>query len=195
MRLDYQNAREELQDAERLVPLAANKLRPSVDVVADAGISSDRSQILPNPKRYDADVQLNVDLPLERTSERNAYRKTLIAVEAAKRNVTLQEDQIKLQVRDGWRALEQAKRAYEISKVGVQIAERRVEEQNLLAELGRAKAQDQVDAQNDLAASRNQYTQALVGHTVARLQFWENLGILYIKDAGQWEEPNNAKIN
>jgi len=27
----------------------------------------------------------------------------------------------------------------------------------------------------------------LVAHTIARLQFWNNLGILYIKDRGQWE--------
>jgi hypothetical protein len=63
-----------------------------------------------------------------------------------------------------------------------------VEEQNLLAELGRAKAQDQVDAQNDLITSKNQLTQALVAHTIARLQFWNNMGILYIKDSGQWED-------
>ena len=75
----------------------------------------------------------------------------------------------------------------------VRIAERRVEEQNLLAELGRAKAQDQVDAQNDLIASKNQLTQALVTHTIARLQFWNNLGILYVKDHGQWEEIQDAK--
>jgi len=63
-----------------------------------------------------------------------------------------------------------------------------VEEQDLLAEVGRARAQDQVDAQNDLIASKNQLTQALVTHTIARLQFWNNMGILYIKDTGQWEE-------
>ena len=65
--------------------------------------------------------------------------------------------------------------------------------QNLLAELGRAKAQDQVDAQNALSDSKNQLTQALVTHTIARLQFWDNLGILYIKDNGQWKETENAK--
>jgi len=70
----------------------------------------------------------------------------------------------------------------------VKIAERRVEEQNLLAELGRAKAQDQVDSQNDLISSKNQRTQALVTHTIARLQFWDNLGILYVKNNGRWEE-------
>ena len=74
-----------------------------------------------------------------------------------------------------------------------QIAERRVEEQSLLAEWGRSKAQDQVDAQNALIDSKNQRTQALVTHTIARLQFWNNMGILYIKANGQWEEAANAK--
>lgn len=195
MRLDYQTAHDEVDDAKRKIPVAANALRAKVDLVAAAGIDSDSGHLLPNPHRYSWDASLNVDLPIERTAECNAYRAAMINLEQAIRNYTLDEDQIKLQVRDSCRALEQAKRAFEISKVGVELAERRVEEQSLLAELGRAKAQDQVDAQNDLSNSKNQYTQALVGHTVARLQFWDNLGILYIKDAGQWEEPKNAKLN
>ena len=70
---------------------------------------------------------------------------------------------------------------------------RAVEDQGLLAEFGRSKAQDQVDAQNALIDSKNQRTQALVTHTIARLQFWNNMGILYIKADGQWEEVQNAK--
>ena len=89
--------------------------------------------------------------------------------------------------------MDQAKRSYEISEIAVKLAERRVEEQNLLAELGRAKAQDQVDAQNDLISQKNQLTQALVTHTIARLQFWNNMGILYIKDNGKWEEVSDEK--
>src|SRR5436309_10126285 len=131
---------------------------------------------------------LNLNLPLDRKAERNAYRGAFIAYEAARRAFEQRADEIKLQVRDSWRALDQAKRTYEISEIGIRIAERRVEEQNLLAELGRAKAQDQVDAQNALNDSKNQRTAALVNHTVARLELWENLGILYIKDNGQWEE-------
>jgi hypothetical protein len=75
----------------------------------------------------------------------------------------------------------------------VKLAERRVEEQNLLAELGRARAQDQVDAQNALVDSKNQLTQALVNHTITRLQFWNSMGILYIKDNGQWQEVSDGK--
>jgi hypothetical protein len=51
-----------------------------------------------------------------------------------------------------------------------------------------------VDSQNDLINSKNQLTQALVTHMIARLQFWNNMGILYIKDNGQWEEVQDARI-
>ena len=132
---------------------------------------------------------LNLDLPLERKAERNTYRAALIAQQRAARAVEQQRDEIELQVRDSWRTLEQARRTYQISEIGVKLAERRVEEQELLAELGRAKALDQVDAQNSLLSSKDQLTQALVAHTIARLQFWDNMGILYIKDNGQWQEP------
>jgi hypothetical protein len=32
-----------------------------------------------------------------------------------------------------------------------------------------------------------------VTHTIARLQFWNNMGILYIKDNGQWEDLKDVK--
>jgi outer membrane protein TolC len=142
----------------------------------------------PEVANYNWSVGANLDLPLERKAERNAYRGALIAQERAHRDTELQRDQIESQIRDSWRSLEQAKRNYEISELGVKLAERRVEEQELLAEFGRAKALDQVDAQNALVSSKDQLTQALVTHTIARLQFWDNMGILYIKEDGQWEE-------
>ena len=166
-----------------------------MNLFANAAIASNpgKNFSLPEPQRYSWSAGLEVDPGLDRTAERNAYRQALIARNSAARTLEEQEDQIRLQVRDSWRTLDQAKRNYEISEVGVHIAERRVEEQSLLAEVGRSKAQDQVDAQNALIDSKNQRTQALVNHTIARLQFWNNMGILYIKDNGQWEEVSNAK--
>ena len=196
-RLDYQNVRDQFEDAGRKIGIAANALRAQIDLVASAGFDSKQEPAtrlaVPDFDRYHWNAGLNVNLPLERKAERNAYRATLITYETTRRAFELQADQIKLDVRNGWRALDQAKRNYEISEIGVKIAERRVEEQNLLAELGRAKAQDQVDAQNDLVSSKNQLTQALVAHTISRLVFWNNLGILFIKENGQWEEVANAK--
>jgi outer membrane protein TolC len=197
-RLDYLNAKDQLDDAVRQVDLATNFLKPRVDVTADVFVKNneniDNRFPIPDFGRYRWNAGLFVDPGLDRKAERNQYRSALIARNRASRAVDQQEDEIKLQVRDSWRTLEQAKRNYEISEIGVKLAERRVEEQDLLAQLGRAKAQDQVDAQNALNDSKNQRTQALVTHTIARLQFWNNMGILYIKDNGQWEEVQDAKV-
>jgi outer membrane protein TolC len=195
-RLDYQNARDRHDDAQRQVGVAANFLKAQVDLLASAGINSmpESGPGFPTPEldRYRWSAGLDVDLPLDRKAERNTYRRALISEKQTARDLEQQADRIRLDVRDSWRTLDQAKRAYEINEVGVRIAERRVEEQNLLAELGRARAQDQVDAQNALNASKNQRTRALVEHTIARLQFWNNMGILYIKDCGRWEEVHDG---
>ena len=198
-RLDYQNLKEQQEDAERQTGLSKDALRMQLDLVASTSISSEQSvsQGFPVPQtgRYRWNAGVSFDPALDRKQQRNAYRSTLIRYEQSVRAVAQREDEIRIQVRDSWRSLEQIKRTYEISNIGVKIAERRVEEQELLAELGRAKAQDQVDAQNDLVASRNQRTQALVSHTIARLQFWNNLGILYIKENGQWEDKPYGKAD
>jgi outer membrane protein TolC len=196
-RLDYLNSKDQLEDAVRRVDLAENFLRPRVDLAASVAINSDPRDNsgfpVPDIDRYRWNAGLNIDPGLDRKAERNAYRASLISRNRAARAIEQQEDEIKLEIRNSWRTLDQAKRNYEISEIGVELAERRVEEQNLLAELGRARAQDQVDAQNAFIDSKNQRTQALVTHTIARLQFWNNMGILYIKDNGQWEELQNAK--
>lgn len=195
-RLDYLNSKEQLEDAERKLKVAVNLLKPRVDFTTAVNLRSDPDKSaglqLPELSRYSYSAGLEFDPGLDKTADRNAYRTALISRDRAARGVEQQQDEIKLQVRDSWRNLDQAKRSFEISEIGVKLAERRVEEQTLLAELGRAKAQDQVDAQNDLLSSKNQRTQALVAHTIARLQFWNNMGILYIKDRGQWEEIKDA---
>lgn len=196
-RLDYLNSKEQLEDADRNLKLAVNLLKPRVDFTSTVALRSDpeadKGLVLPELDRYNYSFGLDVDPGLDKTTDRNNYRTAIISRDRAARAVEQQQDEIKLQVRDSWRTLDQAKRNFEISEIGVKLAERRVEEQTLLAELGRAKAQDQVDAQNDLVNSKNQRTQALVAHTIARVQFWNNMGILYIKDRGQWEEIKDAK--
>lgn len=197
-RLDLENARDQYEDATRKIGVAANQLRPQVDLVASAGINSepktDGGFALPDPERYHWSAGLDVDLPFDRKAERNAYRAALINQARSARQLEQTEDQVKLQVRDDWRNLDQAKRSYEIAELGVALSQRRLEEEELRAQVGRGTARDLVDAQNDLIRSKNDRTQALVAHTIARLQFWSDMGILYIKDKGRWEEIDHAKL-
>jgi len=194
-RLDYLNTKDQFEDTVRRVAVAVNLLKPRVDLTANISPYSNPNLnfSFPDFQRYRWDAGVVVDPGLDRQADRDAYRTALITRDRAARSIVQQEDDIKLEVRNSWRTLDQAKRNYEISEIGVKLAERRVEEQNLRADLGRANALDQVDAQNALNDSKNQRTQALVTHTIARLQFWNNMGILYIKENGQWENPKHAK--
>ncbi|MDX9975382.1 MAG: TolC family protein [FCB group bacterium] len=193
-RLDLYNVRDQEDDAARKVYVAANALKPGLDLViqgAADSVGDDRFQEL-DFKRARISAGLDLDPDLDKKSERNQYRATLINHERSQRERELAEDNVKLQVREDWRTLEQAKRSFEIRQTGVALNERRVAEQTLLGELGRATARDTVEAQNDLIGARNALTDALVSHTIARLQFWRDMGILYIKDNGQWEEVTDV---
>jgi outer membrane protein TolC len=189
-RLDLYTAQDVLEDAQRKVVVASNSLLPDVNLLVSGQVDS-----VPGNRYQELDFErarwgagLDVELPFNRKSERNAYRSALIRLARTEREYELAVDEAKLQVLDAWRALEQARQTYDIRLIGVQINQERVEEQQLLAELGRGDALDLVDAQNDLTQARNDLTNALVAHTIARLALWRDMGILFIKENGQWED-------
>lgn len=189
-RLDLYNVRDEVDDAGRQVEVAANSLLPQLDVILFGEVGSrdeNRFQEF-DFERARWSLGADLDLALDRKAERNSFRSTLIAFERSRRDLDLAVDEVKLDVREAWRALDQARITYEVRRLGVQINSDRVEEQALLAELGQGDALNLVDAQNDLTAAQNELTSALVQHTIARLEFWRDMGILYIKEDGQWEE-------
>lgn len=193
-RLDLRTTEDRVADAQRRVGVSANALQPGLDlfVTADVDSKSGNRPFSPdfNDPRWSAGV--DVELPFDRKAERNAYRRSLIDYERAARDFDLRTDQVKFEIREGWRALDQARRNYDINLKGVELNERRVEEQNLRAELGLGNVLDQVDAQNDLTNAQNQLTGQLVSHSIAKLEFWRDIGILKVLENGQWEETLNV---
>jgi outer membrane protein TolC len=138
---------------------------------------------------------LDLDLPWERTSERNAYRNSLLALELAARGVQELEDEIKLDVREGLRALAQARESTRIQAQGVVLATRRVKNTNLLLQAGRAKVRDVLFAQESLLSVQNGLTAALRNYRVAELALQRDMGVLEITDTGLWREyrPDERK--
>ena len=194
-RLDYYNRRDRLDDAIRKLELAEDGLQPDLDLALSAGVNSkpgDRFQEL-DFKRYTWDLGLDLDPKLNRKGVRNRYRSALISYASAQRGFEEFEDTIKLDVREAWRALEQARISYEIQKNSVAVSERRVLELELKREIGDVNALDVIDSQNALLAARNSLSGALVDHTLANLRLWLDMGILYIKENGQWEDVTDVE--
>lgn len=194
-RLDLYNVRDEADDSERKIKVAANALQPDLDLVVTGQVNSEPGQDTFNTldfQRARWSAGFDIDLPLDRKSERNSYRTALISYERSLRELSLAEDNVTLEVRNNWRNLDQARWNYENRKLALELAARRVEEQDLRAEIGEVIPLDRIDAQNDYTDAQNQLTDALIRHTIARLEFWRDMGILYVKDNGQWEDISDV---
>lgn len=196
-RPDIDSADDRVGDAVRRIEVAQIDLRPGLDIVGSYDISSPTAGGTPklDLSRRNWSAGLDVELPFDRKAERNNYRKAILIKEQRQRDRDLAYDQVRLQVNNDWRALGQAKRNYEISQLGADLAGRRLREQEILAEIGQSEARDLVDARRDLVNSRNAISSAMVDHTLARLRLWQDMGILYIKEDGSWVKVLEAEAD
>jgi outer membrane protein TolC len=192
-RLDLYTQLDQVQDAARRIELAADELDVALDlnflVSVPGAADGSFGELEFENAVYSAG--LDFDLPLDNKAQRNNYRRALIDYDLATRGYVLALDAVKIDVLRTWREMNEARKSYEISLRGVQINERRVEEAELRAELGLGDIQDTVDSQNDLTSSRTELTSSIVSHNIAKLEFWRDVGLLYVGDNGQWEEGIN----
>lgn len=192
-RLDLYTQLDQVQDAARRIELAANDLDVALDlnflVSVPSAIDGSYGELDFENAVYS--VGLDFDLPLDNKAARNNYRRALIDYDLATRGYVLALDAVKIDVLRTWREMNEARKRYEISLRAVQINERRVDEAELRAELGLGDIQDTVDSQNDLTSSRTELTSSIVSHNIAKLEFWRDVGLLYVDDNGQWEEGIN----
>lgn len=195
-RLDLRTERDQEADAKRRVRIAADALRAGLDLRLGGDVRTPGDQPL-NFGRADAsgNVGLDFDLPLERTNERNAYRRALIDRGRAQRDRERFEDTVVFEVRNAYRSLAEAKRSFEIQKESLRLAERRVESTQLLLELGDAKTRDRLDAETSLVRARDAVTAALVDHVLARMGLERDVGTLRVDAQGMWIQGGDASAN
>lgn len=195
-RLDLMVAAARIEDAQRQVVIAVDRLRPELTLggaatwgSTEASSSFDRTlEDLAsfNNGRYTGLITL--DPGLQRTLERNGLRNELIDYHTAVRSYQEAEDAVKLDVREAIRSLVAARENVVIQKNAVRLAEGRVESTALFLDLERAQVRDLLDAESDLLDARNAYTTAQVGYRVAFLELQRDLGILEVDENGVWTE-------
>ncbi|MCK4850834.1 MAG: TolC family protein, partial [Phycisphaerae bacterium] len=194
-RLDLRTALGRVYDAQRGVVVAADNLRAELTLAGRAQAGSRRSissadspnaQLRPEKGFYS--VGLFLDLPLERTAERNAYRDSFISLERAVRSVQELEDQIKLGVRNDLRNLLEARESTKIQALSVRVAQRRVASTDLLLKAGDVEMRDVLEAQEALVSAQNDLTSALVDYRVAELELQLDMDVLEVSEKGLWRE-------
>ena len=194
-RPDLATARGRVVDAQRKVIVAADALGAGLTLQGGAAWGSlqsvgtataDNTTLFFDRARYEA--LLKLDLPFERTAERNIYRRSLMALEAAVRDYQEQEDQVKLKIRNGLRNLVEYRETVRIQVRAVALADRRVASSDLFLQAGRAQMRDLLDAQDSLLTARNALTSALVSFRLAQLELQRDMGVLKFGTDGVLQE-------
>ncbi len=187
-RLDLRNERNRTRDAKRQILVARDAIRGQLDISLGPRLATpDRQPFNLLNLSPSALLGLELDLPLERTQERNAWRRACLAAVRARRSEERLSDQVVLQVREAYRRIERARRSFDIQKEGVEVAERRVESTEMHLERGTASIRDRLEAEASLVQARNALTSALVDHASIRLSLLRDIGILRVDAAGRWE--------
>lgn len=187
-RLDLMTARDNAEDEFRRIDVVQNSLLPALNARFDYRIAdSGNNQPLDFRKRdriYSS--ELDLELPLDRLNERNAYRNQLIAYQQARRAADQSRDQVVVDVRSAYQQVQEARTSYDIQVRSRDLAAERMESVRMLLEAGREgiTVRDQLDANQSLLQAENSLTRQLVNYMIARLNFYNATESLDVDDRG-----------
>lgn len=187
---------DQFDDSKRKVRLAADKLKPGLNLVGSARLDSEPPDDFLNfdADKVTANVALQLDLPLDRVPRANEYRLALIRFELALRTFTRRLDDLRNDIETGLRRLENRRLNYENQRNALVLANRRVESTTLLLEAGRAEPRDLIEAQDSQIVAQNAVTAAMVEHQQARLQLMLNIGALRTELPKFWLKDHVANV-
>ena len=191
LRLDLANTKDRLDDDRRALVLAEKGLGVQMDISVSANVTTPSNEKNIGELRFDRGTytaSTGVDLPFDQISERNNYRRALITMQQSLRSYDEELERVKLDVRQAYRNLVESTQSYEIQKISVKLAERRVDEQKIRLELGSATIIDLQDSEDALVSAQNNFTNAIINYLNAKLSFYRDIGVLEVKPDGMWEQ-------
>jgi outer membrane protein TolC len=172
-RLDLLNVADAVDDSQRGVRVAKNRILPDLDVTASYTFGSDPDHL--SATRFEDDrsawrgaAELRID---DRKRERNAYRASLIGYRRALRRV------------------EQQRAILNIQALNVEENKLRLDAAKAQYDLGKIENRDVVEADTDLLTARNLYAVAVAGYRNALLEYRRDTGTLRINEEGEWAGP------
>jgi outer membrane protein TolC len=194
-RVDLRISEGKVYDGQRKVVVMADALGAELTLFGQASFGESRSLLSAGLEdaslRGDSGIYtglFTLDLPFERTAERNAYRNSLIDLEQAVRDFQMTEDDIKFSILTALRGMVEGREALSIQTNAVAVAEERVKSTEMFYEAGRTQLREVQDAQDSWLTTKNSLTAAVVDYRMAELEFQRDTGILKIDEKGLFVE-------
>ncbi|MFL5245807.1 MAG: TolC family protein [Gemmataceae bacterium] len=198
-RLDLMNQRGRVVDAWRQIAVAANLLRPGLNLTVNANVSTPPGgdsifDFRSSSSSYSAGVAF--DSPLNRKVEENNYRTSQINYQQARRNFMALEDQISAAIRFDLRSLQTEQVNFEIARQSLISAAQQVEaaEYRLLQSANAADTTitlDNLRALDDLLRAKTTLISSWINYRTDRVQLFLDMEALQLDDRGfPNEEPD-----
>lgn len=211
-RVDLMNQRAIVMDARRKMEVAANTLRSQLDVTAAGDINTvplGSGNTSPFEFRRDqSSFRLGIAFtaPLDQVQQRNTYRQTLITYQQARRAYMQAEDQVKISIRNSWRAINTQKQTFEITRRNVRLAAMQYD-QAVEASLAPTAAGgggggggnsnsglNLIQALQSVLSAQNSLIQFWVNYEVNRLNIHRDMGIMQLDERGVWIDDYYQQI-
>jgi outer membrane protein len=176
-RLELQEGRDQIEDAQRSASLARQNLLPQLDLnlgFTQGGLGTSFTNAFTSDRRVN--VFLSASYPVERSTERASRAVAEIEVAARTRGVRQQELQVESEVRAALRELERIRKSVDLQKKGVQVAEQQRRLATLRYQRGLASNFDVVDAEGSLVLARSALVNLLTSYQVARIELMRVTG-------------------
>jgi outer membrane protein TolC len=187
-RLDLATQRDRVQDSERQLAIAANGLLPDLNLGARYGLDGTGPQLdRASPHDWSSSVDLTMEVPLQRTQQRNNLRSAQIAVAQAARAYDLAKDQLAIEVRDQLRQLRSIEQQIALQREQIEQEQRAVAVMQIRYESGNVDNRDLLEARQALIEAENALIRLLVDHFVRRLDLHYSIGVLFIDVEGKWQ--------
>ena len=134
-----------------------------------------------------ATAGLTFQVPLDLHAERNSYRASLIGHEQAKRELERTTDEIRRDILNSLRELQQIESRIELQTTQIERERRAVAVTQVRYESGDAETRDVLDARQGLTTAQNALIDLKVQHFIGRLRLLRNMGVFFVNDNGMWK--------
>jgi outer membrane protein TolC len=186
-RLDVQTRRDQLEDSERQLHLQRQSFLPELNLVASAGLAGSANSLSKvSPDQWSRSAGLSLNIPLQQINERNAWRAAEIALDQQKRDWDLFLDDTRNSLQADLRNLKTIEERIVLDEQSIGDEQLNVERLEAQLSNGDVSSRDLLESRQALVLGQNQLIADRASHFIARLNFFRNLGLLFVDDEGRW---------
>jgi outer membrane protein TolC len=186
-RLDVQTRRDQLEDSERQLALQRQSFLPDLNLVASTGLAGSANSLSKvAPDQWSRQAGLSLNIPLQQISERNAWRAAEISLDQQKRDWDQFLDDTRNGLESDLRSLKNLEDRIVLDEQSIDDEQKNVERLEVQQSNGDVSSRDLFESRQALVSGQNQLIADRASHFIARLNFFRNLGLLFVDDEGRW---------